>query len=330
MLSLDRARPVARWLLVVYLLIFAMVLVGGMTRLTGSGLSMVDWGPLGQKPPTSQGDWDALFQRYQGSPQYQQVNAWMTLEDFKKIFWWEYIHRQLGRLIGLVYGLPWLWFAFRGHLRGRLLWLTGAALLLGGLQGVVGWWMVKSGLVDRPEVSHFRLAVHLGLALFLAAFVLWLRLGVVEPPPERPTGIRRSTVGWIALLAVQLVYGAFMAGKRAGWRYTSFPDMDGAFVPEGAFATPTAIVDDGATIHFIHRTLAYLLCVAAGWWWWRVRRVGSAPLTRAATWVVALLFLQFAIGVATIMNSVPLPLAALHQSAAFALLSASVVALYRT
>ncbi|MAG57198.1 MAG: heme A synthase [Planctomycetes bacterium] len=319
------------WLVATFGLVFVMVLVGGATRLTGSGLSMVDWSAVGSAPPTDEAGWKERWDLYAASPEARQVNPSMTLEEFKGIFWWEYVHRMLGRLVGVVYGVPWLVFLIRKRLKGRMLFMSTVALVLGGLQGGVGWWMVKSGLVSRPEVSHYRLAVHLGLALFIAMWLLWMMLelqaSVREYGRERSRG-RRATIGLLVLVAVQTVWGAFMAGKKAGWRYDTWPDMDGRFLPEAAFPTAGAWVEDGATIHWIHRTLAWVIAAAAVAWWWRARRDASTFRRRAAHAVLAAVGVQFVLGVATILAHVPVTLGVAHQAGAFALLAALVTAVH--
>lgn len=314
------SRAIGAWLIATFALIGVLVVVGGATRLTGSGLSMVDWSPLGAAPPGSAAEWGTLYDEYRASPQFQQVNHWMTLDDFKGIFWWEYVHRQLGRLVGLVYGLPFLWFLFRGRLSRELVWRGWIGLGLGGLQGLVGWWMVKSGLVSRPEVSHYRLAVHLSLALLAGMWILWMWLGT--RPAERPRDPVSARVPWIftGVVSLQIVWGAFMAGKKAGWRYDTWPDMDGAFIPEGALGSLADLVEDGDTIHWVHRTLGWVVLVSAVWLWTRLRRVARGP-ANAVLWLT---LLQFGLGVATVMASIPVTLGVAHQFGAFCLLSVAI------
>jgi len=315
------------WLWVVYGFIAAMVLIGGITRLTGSGLSMVDWHPLmGALPPLNEADWLAVFGRYQASPQYQQVNGWMTLGDFQQIFFWEYIHRLFGRLIGVVFFVPWLYFTARRRLRGR--WATRAlvAFVLGGLQGVLGWFMVKSGLVDVPAVSHYRLAAHLSLAFFVGAYVVWLALDM-RPGQPRDGDRRLRRIGWtlVGLLAVQIVYGAFMAGTRAGYMYQTWPDMNGVLVPAGIARLEPVwlnLFENVDAINFIHRTLAWVvaglsigLAVAA------IRAARTARQTRVAWLLGGGVVVQFVLGVLTVVYGVPVALGAAHQLGAYALLT---------
>lgn len=322
--------PVRRWLLVIYAMIAAMVVIGGITRLTGSGLSMVDWHPLmGALPPLSEDAWQAVFARYQQSPQYAQVNHWMTLGDFKQIFFWEYLHRLLGRLIGVVFFLPWVVFVAQKRLRGAFAGRTAIAFLLGGGQGLLGWFMVQSGLVDVPEVSHFRLAAHLGLAFLVAQWVQWLWM---ESGWQRPTPAQRAlggaTVwGFAALLGLQIVYGAFMAGKRAGKIFATFPDMNGSFWPAG-WRSGGGVVDDvlynPIAIHAIHRTLAWAVALAAVVLATQaLRRAQTAAQRRAAQVFAALVGVQVALGAATVMSSVAIPWAVAHQGVALLLLSAT-------
>lgn len=318
---------VRRWLLVVYLMIFAMVLIGGITRLTGSGLSMVEWRPLmGWLPPLSDAEWQRVFGIYQRSPQYAEVNSWMGLGDFQRIFFWEYLHRLFGRLIGLVVMIPGLYFLARRRLQGRAARWVIASFVFGGLQGVLGWWMVKSGLVDRPEVSHFRLAAHLCLALFVGCWIWWLMLDLrVKAAREGDSSLRRWGWLFIAVLAVQIVYGAFMAGTRAGYMYQSWPDMHGEFWPTGALSMPSGnLISNPIFIHFFHRTLAWGVLAMGLWYAWRVR----VKTRKASKWLVFALFLQFVLGVGTIVMGMPIALAAAHQGGAFLLLSAALMAIH--
>lgn len=318
--STGGTRSIAAWLFLTWALIGVMVAVGGATRLTGSGLSMVEWSPLGQSPPSSDADWQRLYEEYQASPQFEQVNHWMNQEDFRGIFWWEYIHRQLGRLIGLVYGLPLFWFLFRKRLKGSLAWRGVVGLILGGTQGLVGWWMVKSGLINEPEVSHYRLAVHLGLALFTGMWVLWMWLDVVRGgTAEGRRGRSALTSGFLVVLSAQIVWGAFVAGKKAGWRYDTWPDMDGKFIPSGAFGTGEAAFEDGDTIHWIHRTFAYVVAAYAILLWRRLSAVAPGP----ARAVFVLVLVQFALGVVTVVTNIPIALGVAHQVGAFFLLTAA-------
>lgn len=324
------------WLLLLYALVLSMVAVGGITRLTGSGLSMVVWQPLiGTIPPLSEADWQATFDAYKQTPQFQQVNHWMQLGDFQRIFLWEYLHRLLGRVIGLATGIPWLLFVLRGHLRGRWAWLTLGAFVLGGLQGALGWFMVKSGLVDVPAVSHLRLAAHLTLAFVVGQFLLWIYLDATSPRGPRA---RFSPVSWGALVValgvlLQVVYGAFMAGTRAGYMYATFPDMNGSFIATGATElTPMwrNLLENPAMIHTLHRGLAWVLVVGIGLFAaWALRR-SITHRTRVALWLLlSVAVAQLTLGALTVMTHVNLTVAVLHQVTAFLLLSSCVLVAHR-
>ncbi|NUN15476.1 MAG: COX15/CtaA family protein [Myxococcales bacterium] len=329
--------PVRNWLLGMFFLIFAMTIVGGITRLTESGLSIVDWNLImGTIPPLSDADWVTEFEKYQTSPQYQQVNHSMTVDQFKRIYVWEYVHRLLGRLIGVAFFVPWLFFVMRGRIRGRLAWKTFLAFVLGGLQGVLGWYMVQSGLVDVPAVSHYRLAAHFGLAVLVAMWILWIVLHMGDdtgliPRDQRPDGGRplvKSAWAFVILLAVQLIYGAFMAGKDAGHMYATFPDMNGEFFPTGAQSLPTwwdNLLDNPAMIHFMHRTLAYVVAVGAVLLWWRGLK---NPISRAAKrlnlLMVFLVVVQIILGAITVMSHVSLHAAVTHQAVGFVMMAVAV------
>lgn len=328
------ARSVVLWLWIVYGFIGVMVLIGGITRLTGSGLSMVDWHPLmGALPPLNEADWLAVFARYQASPQYQQVNHWMTLGDFQQIFFWEYFHRLFGRLIGVVFFVPWLYFTLRRRLRGRWAVRAFVAFVLGGLQGLLGWFMVKSGLVDVPAVSHFRLAAHLSLAFFVGAYIVWLALDM-RPGAVRRGDRRLRRAGWalIALLAVQIVYGAFMAGTRAGYMYQTWPDMHGVLVPEGLTRLEPLwinLVSNVDAINFVHRSLAWLVAGFALWMaavaW---RRGQTRRQQTGALLLGGLVVVQFVLGVFTVLHGVPVALGAAHQVVAYLLLTCALMVVH--
>ena len=308
--------PVAFWLLAVYALVFVMVVVGGVTRLTGSGLSMVQWRPItGWLPPMGDQQWEQVFALYKVSPQYAQVNQWMSLSDFKGIFFWEYLHRVLGRVVFLVALVPWLLFYRRGAFgpqgvgikgwHGALVWVGVA------MQGVLGWAMVKSGLVNEPAVSHFRLAAHLSLAFLIGQWAWWLVLALL--PRERIEVVSlKAAVGFLALLCLQVVYGAFMGGKRAGWLYDTFPDMAGRYAPQAFFGDEVVhdLLYGPAAIHWIHRTLAYAV-VAAGLALALVAfKHSSHPLQRlVAIALLVLLGAQFVLGALTVVLHVPLAMA---------------------
>ena len=335
------SRPVIVWLVVVYLAIAAMVAVGGTVRLTGSGLSMVEWKPLmGALPPLSEASWTAKFEIYQQSPQFQKVNHWMQLSEFKRIFLWEYAHRLLGRLIGGLFALPWLWFVVSGRLRGKDAAKTAIAFLLGGLQGLLGWYMVSSGLVDRPSISHLRLAAHLGLALVVANYVLWLILAQVVPAvafgDERQERLRRRSwrgaVGLLVLISVQVIYGAFVAGTRAGHLFATFPDFSGSYWPAGMGVIEPLwrdLIDNPVTMNVLHRALGVLLFFLVSLWSWFARPAVRSEVQRlAAALMVSLVVAQVGLGVFTVLFSVPTVLGVAHQLGGMALLSGAVFAVF--
>ncbi len=328
-LSMVRA-----WLLVLFGMVVFMIGLGGAVRLTGSGLSMVEWRPLiGAVPPMSASAWDAVFAQYQQSPQYLQVNHWMTLSDFQRIFLWEYAHRLLGRVLGIAFLLPWLYFIIRGHLSGRWAARTFVAFALGGLQGLLGWYMVQSGLTDHPEVSHLRLAAHLGLAFFTALYILgcWLKLRW-PLPGARHRGAARALLALGGLVAVQVVYGAFMAGLRAGHLSNTFPLMQGSWFPVhlvSGMSLEQAAVWSPAGIHLIHRTMGWVVAFATlgcGFW---VHRQARSSLQRRLSLTVALVGVaQFSLGALTVVLSVQPAVAVMHQIGALALLCVISACLY--
>lgn len=327
---MSRARPrtVARWLLFVSALIVLMVIVGGITRLTESGLSITEWKPItGVIPPLNEAQWRAEFANYQRIPEYQQINQGMTLAGFKAIFFWEYLHRLLGRVIGLAFALPLLFFAWKRWIPkgyGRRL---VALLLLGGLQGAIGWWMVASGLTERTDVSHVRLAVHLLVALAILAGLVWTALDLLQlarNPLAAPARLRPVAVVALAGLFLQMLYGAFTAGLNAGYAFSTWPLMGDKFFPSAAPMLPSALanaVDNPIVVQFVHRWLAFV--TAAGLVWLAARAV-RAGRPRSGVSVILLTGLQISLGVATLMTGVALPIAVAHQANAALLLIATV------
>ena len=324
----DR-RAVALWLLVSAALVFAMVVVGGITRLTHSGLSIVEWQPLvGALPPMTDAQWQEIFLKYQQTPEFKHVNFDMDLEGFKRIFWWEYSHRLLGRMIGIVYLVPFLWFFLRNRLDSRRAWQLAGIFVLGGLQGALGWYMVKSGLVDDPRVSHFRLTAHLGLALAIFAAEIWLAFELLAPARPLASAPTPRLPAWIAGVAfVQALSGGMVAGIRAGRAYNTFPLMNGHWVPpEIMMLDPwwRNFLYNMATIQFVHRAIAWLLIALVLAFWVRSMRARVAPRTQLASHLLlAALGLQVALGIGTLVMGVPVPLAAAHQGGAVLLLAAA-------
>ncbi len=327
-LVLAPVRPVIVWLVSLLGLLLLILVVGGTTRLTGSGLSIVHWQPVtGVLPPLSRQDWLDVFAQYQASPQYQQVNAGMSLAQFKAIFFWEYLHRLLARFIGVVTFVPWLVLLWRRRLDRRLALRTGSLLVLGGLQGLVGWLMVKSGLVDVPAVSHFRLATHLGMALLVGGWIVWLLVDLAPEPlvgsaPRHPA-LKRAAWALVGLATVTAVWGAFMAGTRAGYLYTTFPDLNGEWWPTGALALSPAwhnLFDNPLMIHALHRLLAYLLAASViGFVYALLRATPTRRQRLLAHGLLALVVAQITLGALTVMSSVALPLAVAHQVVGFVL-----------
>jgi cytochrome c oxidase assembly protein subunit 15 len=334
-------RSIGRWLLLVAAMVMAMIVLGALTRLTESGLSMVEWRPVtGWLPPLSEQAWQVELEKYAASPQGRIVNRNMTVDQFKEIYWLEYLHRLWGRLIGLAFALPLAWFWLRGMIPGWLKPRLVALLLLGGLQGVVGWLMVASGLIDRPAVSHFRLAAHLLLAVAILGWLFWLALALLRPNPvplaRHAGGNAAITSGasWliVALVAV-MTFGAFTAGLRAGQVHNSFPTMSGYWLPPGLLElTPTWLnfVATQTGVQFVHRWLAKLLLLGAVLLWLRSRRDDVAPPVRSgAMMVLAMACIQFGLGVSTLLEGVPVWLGTLHQAGAVLLLATLVLTLYR-
>jgi heme a synthase len=326
-----RRQTVRRWLLVVAGLIFAMVLVGGATRLTESGLSIVEWQPVtGALPPLSQANWQAAFQKYQAIPQYQHVNRGMTLAEFKTIFWWEWTHRLLGRIIGVAFLFPFVWFLWRGWIEPKLRAPLWTIFGLGALQGAVGWWMVASGLADRVEVSQYRLATHLLLACLIFAATLWTAQSLTNRvATATPTRLRASAVVLVLLVLTQLYFGALVAGLRAGLIYNTWPLIDGAFIPDSAqlfFNTPLwrNFFENTLTVQFDHRMLAYGLWLAALLHAIDAARTASRTALVSAIALLGAVTVQASLGVLTLLQQAPLMLALAHQGMAMIVLTVAV------
>jgi cytochrome c oxidase assembly protein subunit 15 len=327
-------RGIAVWLIVCAAMIFVMVVLGGVTRLTESGLSITEWQPItGILPPLGDAAWQAEFARYREIPQFRLVHSWMTLADFKTIFFWEWLHRLWGRLIGIAFALPFLWFLIRRRIPARLAPRLLGILVLGGAQGLLGWVMVQSGLVDRVEVSQYRLVAHLGLALLLYAAIVWTALDLLRPRAAAgvsPTGLRRAAGLLVALVFLAVLAGGFVAGLHAGLIYNTFPLMDGQIVPAGyAELSPWWLnwFENVAAVQFDHRVLAMTTLASVVLFVVAARRHDLPPYARhAVAMLLALALLQVALGIATLLLVVPIPLAAAHQAGAVLLLTASLAA----
>ena len=329
-------RAVALWLLALAGLVLAMVVLGGVTRLNHAGLAMVDWRPLlGILPPFGDEAWQALFADYKRFPEYQSINRGMTLAEFKQIFWLEYAHRLLGRVVGIVFILPFVWFLIRRAFDRRLAAKVLAIGVLGGLQGLLGWYMVQSGLVDRPDVSPYRLAAHLGLAVLIYGCLIWVAVGLLSGGGVeriRPAGRWRGALwGATALLFLTILSGAFVAGNDAGLAYNTFPLMAGAIVPPDLFLIEPAwrnFFENVPLVQLDHRLLAILTAlVVILIWAAALRYLGPMPARAALHAAAAAVLCQFGLGIATLLTFVPVPLGAAHQIGAMAVFTAVLVTL---
>jgi heme a synthase len=321
---------IRRWLYLLWFSVLCMVALGGITRLTGSGLSIVQWKPVtGVMPPLDEATWQLEFDAYRATPQFQKVNAWMALPDFKRIFFWEYLHRLVGRVIGVLVLVPWLYLLFGKHMDRRAAWRTASIFLWGGFQASIGWYMVKSGLVQEPRVSHLRLAMHLVLGMGVGQWILWQALDLREGA-RRALDVKAASRRWIwalqPMIVLQLIYGAFMAGTHAGLLYPTFPDMNGRYAP-AAFFVGTSFWHDLAhspmAIHYVHRVLALLVTVHVLSVAWSLRGVTAL---RGASWaLLATLAAQVVLGALTVLLHVPVALASAHQICAYLLWSVATV-----
>ncbi len=319
-------RAVATWLLICCGLVFVMVVLGGVTRLTGSGLSMVDWRPLlGVLPPIGDAEWQRVFELYQQSPEFQKVNAHMDVNAFKGIFWLEYLHRLLGRTIGIVFLVPFIVFFVKGYIQKQEWAKYLSMFVLGGLQGLLGWYMVKSGLVDVPHVSQYRLTAHLVAAFLIYAYMFWVAMSLLFPaaPEASKHPWYGRTLGLAVLISVTIISGGFVAGLKAGKIYNTFPMMGDYWLPPGIMALEPFwrnFFDNMTTVQFDHRWLAIMTFVVIFIYWLRARKASLPARARPA--VNALLHtavLQVALGIATLLLAVPVALGAAHQGVAMLL-----------
>ena len=331
--SRNAPSAIAVWLLVCCALLFVMVVVGGVTRLTHSGLSITEWQPIvGTLPPMDEANWNAAFAKYQATPEYRLVNRGMTLEAFQRIFWWEYFHRLLGRAIGVVFLLPLLWFIARRMIPAGLAPRLVGIFLLGALQGAMGWYMVQSGLVDDPRVSQLRLTAHLGLAFVIFGAMFWTALSLLDADARQPSArvapLARFAKALVAVVFLMVLSGGLVAGIRAGFAYNTFPLMNGQLVPPEIFMIDPwyrNFWNNMATVQFDHRLIALVLALLLPLFWWRVNAAPEAsPRARlGAHLLLAMLLVQIALGIATLLLVVPLPLAAAHQAGAVLLFAAA-------
>lgn len=326
----DPLRPVRIWLYLIAALVFAMVIVGGATRLTDSGLSITEWQPiLGAIPPLSDADWQVAFEKYRQIPEYKLVNKGMSLSAFKFIYWWEWAHRFLGRLIGVAFFLPLVYFVARGTVRGALAAKLFGMFLLGGLQGAIGWYMVQSGLVDRIDVSQYRLALHLLVAALILVAVLWVAISI-EPEAKVAhlrtvtRGQRRLAALVLGLVLLQIALGALVAGMKAGLAYNTWPLMDGQIIPRGLGAMSPRwanLFENALTVQFNHRVMAYIITVLALVHWMSLRPADDERVRRASALLALSVLAQVGLGIWTLLAQVPLSLALAHQGLGFIVLA---------
>jgi cytochrome c oxidase assembly protein subunit 15 len=329
--SNSHDRLIAVWLFVCCGMVYAMVILGGLTRLTGSGLSMVEWDPIfGIIPPLDHATWVTTFDLYKQSPEYLKINAGMDLAGFQRIYWFEFSHRLLGRLIGTAFLLPFLFFLLSGWVRRPLVPRLLGMFVIGGLQGLLGWYMVKSGLVDNPHVSQYRLTAHLGLAVVIYGYMLYVALGLwfgTQRTAATPAGLRRATAALWGLVFITLLSGGFVAGLKAGFAYNTFPLMNGSLIPESLLAQQPLwrnFFENVATVQFDHRLLAVTVLLAVVALWLTGRRVALPGQARfGMNLLLAAGLLQVSLGISTLLLRVPTALASLHQAGALLLFSAA-------
>lgn len=330
-------KAVVKWLLTGCVLVYIMVVVGCLTRLTHSGLSITDWNFMGSLPPITQDHWQERFAKYQTSPEFIHKNSGMSMEEFKSIFWWEYIHRMIGRTIGFVFLAGFAYFLIKKKFRKETLPKMLLLFALGGLQGVIGWWMVKSGLVKNPAVSHYRLATHLMSAFTVFAFTFWYALQLIYPKQNAMESdgskLKGTTIVLFVVLIIQIIYGAFVAGLKAGLFYPTWPKMGDSWFPTDTIMVEESLIrnllETGAGVQFMHRTIAVIvvICVAVLW-----NRSNKLNLTKQQNLGITLLIYgvtaQFILGVYTLLYQVPVALGVLHQTGAFFLFTVSIYLLF--
>lgn len=332
-------KAIAIWLLICCATIFGMIILGGVTRLTGSGLSMVQWAPImGILPPMSQNEWNETFLLYQQFPEYKLKNFHMDLADFKSIFWFEYGHRLLGRSIGIIFLLPFLFFLAKGRINKTLTPKLITMFVLGGMQGLMGWYMVKSGLVNDPHVSQYRLTAHLGLAIVIYAYMFWVALDLLIQKTDNNIKNSNQNLSSLSLIITAIIFitalsGGFVAGTRAGFAFNTFPLMDGRLIPTGLFELSPLwrnFFENIVTIQFDHRILATLLFIIIPVFWLKTRKLELGSTTHLSIHLLlAALFLQITLGISTLLLVVPVALAAAHQAGAIVLLTASLFASHK-
>jgi len=326
-------RAVGYWLLMVALLIFVMIVVGGATRLTESGLSMVNWNPVtGTLPPLNETEWQKQFNAYKTSPEYKLKNTGMALDAFKNIFYWEWGHRLLGRLIGFAFFIPMVWFWTKGQVPDGYKPKLVVLFVLGGAQGLLGWYMVMSGLVDEPAVSHYRLAAHLGLALFLFSVILWTALSLLNPYPHKVSGKFRFLIHLsLLILILQLFMGALVAGLKAGHIFNTWPLMGETFVPQGLWVLEPRwlnLLDNAITVQFDHRIGAYLLTGLIVTLYIRAR-YECAPVKKSSIFLLLSLMVQMLLGIIMLLKEVPVTWGTAHQGGGVLVLATLVILMHQ-
>ncbi|MCG6975084.1 MAG: COX15/CtaA family protein [Acidiferrobacterales bacterium] len=331
-------RAIAIWLFVVAALIFSMVVLGGVTRLTRSGLSMVEWEPImGVVPPITEEQWQETFHKYKQFPEYQKINKGMDVHEFKSIFWFEYSHRLLGRTIGLAFLIPFVFFVVRKKIEKRDVPKYLLMFVLGGLQGLLGWYMVKSGLVSRPHVSQYRLTAHLIAAIAIYSYILWIAWGLVVPRQEteaaRLRPLRNLGIALTGLIVLMILSGGFVAGTKAGLAYNTFPTMNGYWVPDGLYAIQPWWLnwfENATTIQFNHRMIAWILIFSVpAYWYFAMRRHPDRATQLSLHLLLAMLIVQVTLGITTLLHAVPVALGAAHQAGALLLLTSALYVLRR-
>lgn len=332
--SFTPSKPVIYWLWSGIVLILIMVVIGGMTRLTHSGLSMVHWSFTGSLPPMTDADWATEFVKYQSSPEYKELHSHFSLADFKSIFWWEYIHRMFGRMIGVVFIVPFLFFLFKKRIPKRMLPQFAIILGLGAFQALLGWFMVKSGLVDVPRVSHYRLAAHLITAFITCAYILWVAQDYIlfDRKEVAVSSWRKHGYALGGLLVIQIVFGAFVAGLKAGWVHNTWPLMDGALVAPAVTALDPVVLNffEGKSgVQFVHRTLGLIVMLYAVWLAFSSKAKTDLRMKGPFQMVALFVLVQFTLGVSTLLLEVPVSLAVLHQVFALVLLLSVVWVIHR-
>jgi len=345
-MSIRSRSSIVLWLFSGCFLIFVMVVVGGITRLTGSGLSITKWDVVtGAIPPMNDADWQEEFLHYRETPQFKHINSHFGIEEFKQIYWWEYIHRLLGRLIGIVFIIPFLWFLFTKQLNRELIWKSLLLFGLGGLQGFIGWYMVSSGLVDIPSVSHFRLALHLITAFATFGLTFWFAFELINTQKIDLKGWHKSLYNFtriiFAITILQIIYGAFVAGMKAGYIYNTWPLMGDKLIADSVFYSINelgwrALIDNMSGVQVVHRYLAYVVVFLIAGMFWFVRKNQnsdilklSEPQLQAVNFVLIIVLLQFVLGVFTLLYNVPVSLGVIHQVGAFFLFASIIYLLHR-